>query len=328
MKLKKLILSLSLITFLTSCNAINDPFSKKFGYSLIMPKSIAAYPLYMEMMLEDNIKVSSVSNSIKSSFYNNKYNFIIFDSLEANTILKEQANENNKMYNFKLMLTGGNYHLLGFNKTINDSPIKDDYILGLYKNNISTKLFSYIYSDDLIDKYYSSINSLYEDLLTLDSSYKINNKNTLSWAIIDEPRLTILKQTRENNNIDLSNILDISLEEKFNEVSEEYQYDYIPQLALYVNSEFENKNSDLVNNIISRINIEINNVINYPENVTKTISSKYKSSYDQEDVFGYSNEIFLKTQDENNRLNIVPTSLNTTLDESVINQFVSLLEKE
>lgn len=293
-----------------------------------MPKSIAAYPLYMEMMLEDNIKVSSVSNSIKSSFYNNKYDFIIFDSLEANTILKEQANENNKMYNFKLMLTGGNYHLLGFNKTINDSPIKDDYILGLYKNNISTKLFSYIYSDDLIDKYYSSINSLYEDLLTLDNTYKINNKNTLSWAIIDEPRLTILKETRENNNIDLSNILDISLEEKFNEVSEEYQYDYIPQLALYVNSEFENKNSDLVDNIIFRINIEINNIINYPENVTKTISSKYKSSYDQEDVFGYSNEIFLKTQDENNRLNIVPTSLNTTLDESVINQFVSLLEKE
>lgn len=293
-----------------------------------MPKSIATYPLYMEMMLEDNIKVSSVSNSIKSSFYNNKYDFIIFDSLEANTILKEQANENNKMYNFKLMLTGGNYHLLGFNKTINDSPIKDDYILGLYKNNISTKLFSYIYSDDLIDKYYSSINSLYEDLLTLDNTYKINNKNTLSWAIIDEPRLTILKETRENNNIDLSNILDISLEEKFNEVSEEYQYDYIPQLALYVNSEFENKNSDLVDNIIFRINIEINNIINYPENVTKTISSKYKSSYDQEDVFGYSNEIFLKTQDENNRLNIVPTSLNTTLDESVINQFVSLLEKE
>lgn len=323
MKKTKSILALMLISFLTSCSARIDPFSKTYGYSLIMPKGVATFPLYMEILLEDNIKTTSINNLIKNSFSTNKYDFIIYDSLEASAILKEQVNENNKLYNFKLMLTGGNYHLIGFNKTIDDIPSNSDYIYGLSKNNISTTLFSYLYGNNLIDKNYSTIDLLKEELSNLDENFTVNGKK-ISWCIITSPELNELKSIWNNKNIDLTNILDISLEEKFSEVNEDYSYNYIPQLALYVNNEFENKNSELVNNIVDRINIEINNVINYPEYVFKTISSKYESYYDQEEIFGYSGEILKKDND----LGIIPTNLNTEINESVINQFISIIENK
>ncbi len=326
MKRSFLILSALLISTLTSCHASTNIYNEKLNYKLLMPVGAPALPLYMEILMEDNVETTSTPATITAEFSNENYDFLVFDSTQVVNILKQQENP---LYEFKLMLTGGNFHLLGFNKESDSLPNEGENIYSFQKAGTANKMFVNIYGDIIPEEnYFDAVGNLQTELLKLDSNFSIDGEN-IDWAVISEPQLTNLMTKWSQNGIDTSKILDINLQKAFKEAnSDKYTYDYVPQAALFVRKEYEEENEEVVKKVIERIDNAVNDVINDPENVAETIDEKFTDQNEQTSKFGFNSTLIKNVQkDGKNGFGIVPTSINEEMDETIINQFLSIVNQ-
>ncbi len=326
MKKSVLILSAFLISTLTSCHASTNIYNEKFDYKLLMPVGAPALPLYMEILMEDNVETTSTPTTIPPEFSNENYDFLVFDSTQVANILKQQENP---LYEFKLMLTGGNFHVLGFNKEVGSTPNEGENIYSFQKTGTANKMFVNIYGNIIPEEnYFDAVGNLQTELLKLDSNFSIEGE-TIDWAVISEPQLTNLMSKWSQNGIDTSKILDINLQKAFKEANgDTYTYDYVPQAALFVRKEYEKENEEVVEKIVERINNAVNDVINNPENVATTIDEKFSDQNEQTSTFGFNSTLIKNVQkDGRNGFGVVPTSINEMMDETVINQFLSIVNQ-
>ena len=326
MKKSILFFSALIISTLTSCHASTNIYNEKLDYKLLMPVGAPALPLYMEILIEENVETTTTPTTIPPEFSNENYDFLVFDSTQVVNILKKQENP---LYEFKLMLTGGNFHVLGFNKEVSAIPTEGDNIYSFQKTGTANKMFTNIYGDIIQEEnYFDAVGNLQTELLKLDSNFSIEGE-TIDWAVISEPQLTNLMARWSQNGIDTTKILDINLQKAFKEKnSDTYTFDYVPQAALFVRKEFEKENEEVVDKILERINNAVNDVINNPENVASAIEEKLSDQNEQTSLFDFNSTLIRNVQkDGRNGFGVVPTSINEEMDETVINQFLSIVNQ-
>ena len=222
------------------------------------------------------------------------------------------------------MLTGGNFHLLGFNKTENDVPSQDDMIFGFMEKSTPGILFRNIYGSDIkFDQAFGAIGDLQTSLLTM-KDYQVNG-TTIDWAIVAEPANTALQaKLKANGN---TNILDINLNSAFKaKNSDNWSKDYIVQAGLFVNKEFKANHAEAYKTTMALINDGIERLFTDLDGAyTEMTAGDYADATVFQNKFGFNPSVIKNVQGTNSTKNgfgVVPNDVTFTVEE--INLFNSL----
>lgn len=315
---------------LTSCSSEldnnggnNSDDTSTYKPTLITPTGAPTLPAYKAMISENIDVISPAENTaIPAYLSSGNADFVIFDAGNAQKILNKAGSE--AKFEFVKMLTGGNFHLLGFNKTSEDVPSDDDVIYGFMETSTPGILFRNIYGSDLkFDLGFDSIASLQTSLLTM-KDYKINGA-TIDWAVVAEPANTALQaKLKANGN---TNILDINLNSAFKEKnSQKWNKDYIVQAGLFVNKEFKQKYSAIYDSTIKLINNGIDTLFTDLDSAYNEMTSgEYQDATAFQKKFGFAPTVIKNVQGTNSEKNgfgVVPNNVTFTVDD--INLFNSL----
>ncbi len=315
---------------LTSCSSEldnnggnNSDDTSTYKPTLITPTGAPTLPAYKAMISENIDVISPAENTaIPAYLSSGNADFVIFDAGNAQKILNKAGSE--AKFEFVKMLTGGNFHLLGFNKTSEDVPSDDDVIYGFMETSTPGILFRNIYGSDIkFDLGFDSIASLQTSLLTM-KDYKINGA-TIDWAVVAEPANTALQaKLKANGN---TNILDINLNSAFKaKNSQNRNKDYIVQAGLFVNKEFKKKYSTIYDSTIKLINDGIDTLFTDLDSAYNEMTSgEYKDTTAFQKKFGFAPTVIKNVQGTNSEKNgfgVVPNNVTFTVDD--INIFNSL----
>lgn len=322
-KTRKLFTFLSAVVFLTSCNRSYEELPDKY---ILMPSGAPTLAAY-KLINDDKVNILTDASSIPAAFSLGKSPFIVFDSLKALNILKKQGE--NAKYKYVKMLTGGNFHLLAFNKTqeeVENLSISDkDVVYGFQKGNTPDLLFKKLFKDaGECDVYFNSISDLNAKLSTMNKEYKIDN-TVVNYAIVAEPACTVIKAKLTSKNLVVQ---DIDLQKEFKNKVTGWDKDYIPQAGLFIRNDVSER-SLLYKTVIEQISLSIDNVLRDSKAVQQEILDKFE---DQNQVgqshYGFLPTIITKVQGDDgskNGFGIVPNDV--VFEESDINNFGSLLAK-
>ena len=326
--MKKILKRSSALIFLLGAVALSgcgEPAEQSDDYipTLITPTGAPTLPAYKAMISEDVKVISPTDNtSIPGYLSSGDADFVIFDAGNAQKVLNK-AGENAK-FEFVKMLTGGNFHLLGFNKTENDVPSQDDMIFGFMEQSTPGILFRNIYGSDFkFDQAFGAIGDLQTSLLTM-KDYQING-TTIDWAIVAEPANTALQaKLKANGN---TNILDINLNSAFKaKNSDKWSKDYIVQAGLFVNKEFKANHAEAYETTIALINDGIERLFTDLDGAySEMTAGGYADATVFQNKFGFNPSVIKNVQGTNSTKNgfgVVPNDVTFTVEE--INLFNSL----
>lgn len=304
---------------------INEDDKKEDNYipSLISPTGAPTLPAY-KLLLSEKVEANTVTDAttIPAYFSSGNSDFIIFDSTNAQKLLNK-AGENAK-YEFVQMLTGGNFHLLGFDKTEEDVPANDDTIYGFMSQSTPGILFRNIYGSDMVfDQAFNGIAELQTSLLTM-KNYEIAGTK-IDWAVVAEPANTALQsKLKANGN---TNILDINLNAAFKEKhKDEWNKDYICQAGLFVKKEFKEEHPEVYESTISLLQEGINALFTDLDSAFNEMTSGELSDANKfQAKFGFNSGVIKGVQGTNSSKNgfgVVPNDVKFTVGD--INKFNSL----
>ena len=322
----------STLLFTSSCalesNQDVDTPTLVNGKDIVIPKGAPTLSTY-KMIVEGKAEVMSSATNIPPLFSTSSYPFIVFDSIKGIEIIKKAGT--NAHYEFDSMLTGGNFHLLAFNKE-DEAPtnlnISDsDYILGFQKGGTPDKLFRTIYSDvKSCDIYLDDINSLKDKLLSMDNEYRVDRK-VIDYAVVAEPAATIIKSQLIKKGLKVS---DINLQGEYKKkFSASRNKDFIPQAGLFVRKDIKDNFPTYYKEIKTKISDSRKDVLSNTVSVKESIESKFSSAEEQNLNFGFNTKIITMVQGEKGEKNgfgIVPNDIHFSLNDidifnsSLINQ--------
>lgn len=308
---------------LTSCEPIST--NDEYIPSLITPTGAPTLPAY-KLMISDKIDVTSPTDNtaIPAHLTKGDVDFVIFDATNAQKVLAKQGE--NAKYEFVQMLTGGNFHLLGFNKTEKDTPKNKDNILGFMPESTPGILFENIYGSDLtFDLSFNSIADLTPYLIQMNTNYEISGE-VVDWAVVAEPANTQIQSKLKEKGI--TNFIDINLNAAFKEKhADKWNKDYICQAGLFVKKEFKEAHSDVFESTISLLNEGINKLFADLDGAFSEMTSGDLSNAETfTNTFGFNSAVIKGVQGNNSTKNgfgVVPTNVTFTVED--INLFNSLL---
>ena len=322
-------LSLFFVINLISCsNLSSNTYLIDENIKILSPLGAPTLGIY-ESILSSNCTTTSTPTSIPIELQNknSEYNFIVFESSNALKLIK-----NNKAdYKFLGLLTKGNFHFVGFNKTNKDIPSKDDYIVSFQKGSITDLSLNYvlpsIYNENKDNIHY--LNGVSQVATVLKSGLHEGNK--VDWALIAEPSLYALKSQNnfdDNESNDIYEYLDINraLKEKTNS-----EYDFIPQAGLFVKNSFYNENKEIVEQYLKNsVTKNLDEAINTPSKIISKLEELNISDEEFELKFGFKKDYILALQDnKENRFGIASSDNLITgsnfISEEKIDSFISLI---
>ena len=289
--------------------------------SLIIPSGAPTLAAYKILTNSDafDAEVRSDATTIPAEFSLGNANFIVFDSINGSNILSKQCE--NAKYEYVKMLTGGNFHLLAFNKDTID--IKDeDVVYGFMSNSTPGKLFRAIYGEIGFDQNFDGVSGVRDSLLQMNENYEVNGVK-VDYAVVAEPVSTAIKSKLSAKNL---KITDINLQSKFNEVKEEWKLDYICQAGLFVNKEFKNSNPNEYSAFMNDISAGISSLFTSLDTVIATFEEKFEDDASFTAKFGFAKTLVKGVQGENSSKNgfgIVPNKVEIRVED--ITTFSSLL---
>lgn len=296
-------LSLLIIFGIASCNSTNNNYLIDEKIKILTPLGAPTLGIY-ESILSSNCTTTSNPTSIPVELQNSnsEYNFIVFESSNALKLIK-----NNKAdYKFLGLLTKGNFHFVGFNKTSEDVPSKDDYIVSFQKGSITDLALNYvlpsIYNETKDNIHY--LNGVSQVATVLKSGLHEGNK--VDWALIAEPSLYSIKQINNfdnDQNNDIYEYLDVNqaLKDKTNK-----EFDFIPQAGLFVKNSFYNENKEVVEEYFKNsVSKNLDEALNNPQKIVSYLNDLNIDNEQFELKFGFKKEYILALQDNNlNRFGI------------------------
>lgn len=298
---------------LVGCSSTSEP--ENF---LLMPSGAPTLALYEEVALNNEVIVTTNTNEVKDNFVANNYKYLIFDCINGITF----QNQNKSNYEFVSLLTGGNFHLIGINKTLDDVPTNDDYIVGFGNENlIPNKVYTKLYQDAPMDNLFASVTDLSSYLKSIDAEGKVNNQQ-IDWIFIAQPSLFSLRSSNSDFDNLVKNGVDINIKDKFKEL---YNVDYIPQAGLFVNKTYKENHQDEVDAFKNKVDQMLKDALNNPTKVKETMHSYSEDLQTQAARYGFNENIMFNLQNNSaNQFGIVDPAVNFTIDD--INSFLNILK--
>lgn len=316
---------------LFSCNNTNNENNEEKKdvlptNDILMPLGAPALPLY-QAILDNRVQGVDTQNTknIPGQLLLDNYNYIVFDSTQAQPKLESEGA--NAKYEFVRMLTGGNFHLLGFGKTEDDRPSDTDYIIGFNEQAVPGKMFRKVFSErtKAFDENKDGVGAVKTTLETMNADYNLANGQKVDWALVAEPVCTAIKGLLGKKGI--TGILDINLQTEFSSSVEGWDKPYICQAGLFVNKAYKAAHLDQHNDLLNKISTAINNVFTDLDGVMSTISEKYTTNEAFTGAFGFAAAQVMPAQGTNsskNGLGIVPNNVTYTVED--IHTFNNLLK--
>lgn len=310
---RKFLTFLACSFLLTGCNS-NQIEVNNF---LLMPSGAPTLALYEEVATNKELVVTTNPNEVKDNFVSNNYKYLVFDAINGINFAKN----NKSNYEFVTLLTGGNFHLVGINKTINDIPEESDYIVGFGNENlIPNKVFSKLYNVKT-DNLFASVTDLNSYLMSINEEGKVNNQ-IIDWIFIAQPALFSLKNNSSSFSKLYSNSIDINIRELF---KEKYNINYIPQAGLFVNKNYLNSNGSDVESFKNKVDIMKNDALYNIDKVKSSMNSYSNDLKVQQSRYGFNENIAYNLQkDGQNEFGIVDPKDNFTIED--INSFLNILK--
>lgn len=298
---------------LVGCSSTSEP--ENF---LLMPSGAPTLALYEEVALNNEVIVTTNTNEVKDNFVANNYKYLIFDCINGITF----QNQNKSNYEFVSLLTGGNFHLIGINKTLDDIPTNDDYIVGFGNESlIPNKVYTKLYQDAPMDNLFASVTDLSSYLKSIDAEGKVNNQQ-IDWIFIAQPSLFSLRSSNSDFNNLVKNGVDINIKDKFKEL---YNVDYIPQAGLFVNKTYKENHQYEVAAFKNKVDQMLADALNNPTKVKETMHSYSEDLQTQAARYGFNENIMFNLQNNSaNQFGIVDPTVNFTIDD--INSFLNILK--
>ncbi len=298
---------------LIGCSSTSEP--ENF---LLMPSGAPTLALYEEVALNNEVIVTTNTNEVKDNFVANNYKYLIFDCINGITF----QNQNKSNYEFVSLLTGGNFHLIGINKTLDDVPTNDDYIVGFGNESlIPNKVYTKLYQDAPMDNLFASVTDLSSYLKSIDAEGKVNNQQ-IDWIFIAQPSLFSLRSSNSDFDNLVKNGVDINIKDKFKEL---YNVDYIPQAGLFVNKTYKENHQNEVAAFKNKVDQMLADALNNPTKVKETMHSYSEDLQTQAARYGFNENIMFNLQNNgSNQFGIVDPAVNFTIDD--INSFLNILK--
>ncbi len=309
-------------------NGTNKQYLINEKINLLTPVGAPTLGIY-ETILSSNSTSTSTPTSIPVELQNNntEYNMIVFESSNALKLINAGKSD----FKFLGLLTKGNFHFVGYNKSENDVPSKDDYIVSFQKGSVTDLALKYvlpsIYNENNDNIHY--LNGVSQVATVLKSGLHEGNK--VDWALIAEPSLHMIKQANNNDDNlenDIYEYLDVNeaLKTKTNG-----QYDYVPQAGLFVKNSFYNENKDIVEEYLKEsVSVNLDNALNHPEKIVSYLEENSVTGEDFSTKFGFSKDLIVPLQgNSKNRFGIASKDNLITgkkfISEQDIASFISLV---
>lgn len=318
--MKKSLLMLPVAAFLLAgCSGNNQKEEQEVvdtSKNVLCPAGAPTLTL-VDLIVNDRVEVTQNTTDIPGQFAKGDYAYIVFDSTNATKLLAKQGE--NAKYEFTKMLTGGNFHLFGFDKTTEDTPKDEDNIIGFNEAATPGKLVKNIYPEvKTFDQNFDGVTQVRDTLLALTPE-----SEKPDWAVIADPVATAVGNQLKNKGI---SYIDINLQTEFANKNEAWDKDYICQAGLFVNKEYKAKNPKSVEQTLSTINGTIDKIFSNLEEIESTITKHYADAKAQTDALGYAFAAVKGAQGPNstkNGVGVVPNNVTFTVED--INNFNTIL---
>jgi hypothetical protein len=294
-------------------------------FSLISPAGAPTLAIYDTISskagAETTTQVTQIPAYLQSG---DKYNYVIFDSINA---LKLTNNAKKANYTYLGMLTGGNFHLVGYNHQ--DAPKVGDKIVTFGQNLVPDLALKTCYKDLFVDSNLENItylNSVSDVLPVLKSG--LYQGEAIDYCFIAQPLLFSAMSVNNNDSITTNDILfNENLNTKISEITGG-KFDYIPQAGLFVKDDYLKNKPNYVNAFYTDVKKQMKNA--YGSDLTAVKTSMEKVSTDvkeQAAKYGFNENIALALQKDNkNQFGIIDPEKDIAIDN--INEFLTAISAD
>lgn len=328
LKISKIIFLPALaVSFLVSCNGGREPTDSSSestseapvtpkDVKVISPQGAPALALYTEY---DNANYVNKTDPklVNAELQKNEFDIVVAPVFGAMKAIKNY----NCDFGLARVLTGGNFYLVGVNKTAEDRPNADSYIVGFAETDVTGMSFKKLYKDHW--RLGEGTNIHWVDAAANTLPIMKSGKhmgNTVDYVLTAEPVFTNAK-TQLDEGISLVETYDIRKEWK-----DLTNQDTMVQAGLFVRkSTLADKAGKLgVKNFISKVETNIANALD-PEKLPSVVEELSKHTIaEQKERFGYNANLVNALQSGGkNRFALVPAD-----KEPDVNTFVTTLGVE
>jgi hypothetical protein len=289
-------------------------------FSLISPAGAPTLALYDTIASKSGAETTSQVTQIPLALKNGSYNYVVFDSISALKLINAKQAD----YTYEMMLTGGNFHLAGFNTT--SQPKVGDKIVTFGEKLVPDLAFKTAYPELFVESNLSNIqyvNSVTDVVPVLKTG--LYQGSAINYCFIAQPALFAVMAANNGDTNDQNNITDIqNLNDKISEITNG-KFNYIPQGALFVKNDYLNKKPSYVSSFVDDVKKQMKNARGADLNAVVTSMEKVSTvAAEQASKYGFNENVVKALQSNNkNQFGIMDPDKPTTVTD--INDFLTTI---
>jgi len=265
-------------------------------FSLISPAGAPTLALYDTIAQKQGSETTSQVTQIPLALKSGTYNYVVFDSISALKLINAKAAN----YTYEMMLTGGNFHLAGFNTK--EQPKVGDKIVTFGQNLVPDLAFKTAYPELFVTSNLDNIqyvNSVTDVVPILKTG--LYQGSAINYCFIAQPALFSVMSANNKDTDTTNDITDIqNLNDKISEITNG-KFNYIPQGALFVKNDYLSKKPSYVADFLTDVKNQMKNARGADLNAVASSMEKVSTNaQEQAAKYGF-NENIVKALQANNK---------------------------
>lgn len=266
---------------LAACGSPNNN-SGEYTLSFIAPTGAPTVAFY-DAATKGLLTTNSTPPIVGAQLQNDQYDGVVFDFYNGLKSIKNNEGD----YKLVRIITGGNFYLVGINKTI--EPTKDDYIVSFGENLLPDLVYKSIYGEEIANATHY-VNGVADCGGILESG--LHNGNKVDYVLVAQPVLFAkLSQSPIKEQLTVVASLRDKWEEKTGQTA-------IPQAGLFINTTKYNEHESVFNGFLDEFEDAINTCIEDPSTM-KTAIESIGDNEAQSNLFGYTAAVAYNVQKDN-----------------------------